>query len=648
MQVQTTNCLETNLRSLRRHANPELLDTIAYIARGRAAPLPQGYPAGADDRAQAWAGVVERYEASPAAITFNELRPIEGSRRIADTVIADVFREAVADCTLDASIVPAHGPLVCFGAGGYAGAFLGRYENRDLFVLDPNIEAFCATLTQEDWTGICSQVERRGGRVTFVWNDNPSMTAMAAIEFIRAECQELVDGTRLAVGYRNAAVEATAAAFMERRDSLIAYNGYVEDESGLYRQAFGNLLHHEHRLLDRDLPRRAGAPAIVVGSGASLNDCFDLLRQVRERACIISCGTALMPLLDHGVRPHLHCELESVPFIRDILRFTASRHDLSGIVLGASNTVHPDVCALFDERILCFREGVAPTRVLNGEVAPLRLIAPSCTNTGVRFAHALGFSDVYLFGIDLAVADPDRHHAEGSIYQRIDAFHEFVGEDGPRLPARGAAMGSYDRVVEGNFRRTVNTNANMLMMRGSFELLAAALGGVRLYNCSDGLRIVGFEPCRPETLVDSLAEPTGSEAGEMLRRTMAALTLVEPGALVDRERVAAFEASLHEWWARALAVIEEAETASLDFPAFQERFRPLLLTAEFAADAKDVEAACRYVHTGTFLKILHFLRYAHSRLDASDRERLMVSALPHLARTVVAIRDGGYFDAPWR
>ena len=617
--------LKANLAALSGHANPELLAAIGELAETGQVPPPQGMPADPAGRRDLAANALRQYRDNPSVFTFNTLRPIPGANRLSDQMVQEIFEKSVAGKALDESIVPDHGPLICFGIGAHIGDFLADYPTRDLFVIDPNIGAFCADMAETDWRPIVAEVERRGGAIEFVWSDDPIVLAHASIELIRDTCFGLIDGSRLVMGYRNKALGDAASAFMERRESLIAYNGYVEDEGMLFRQAFRNLAWNAHHLLDRDSGARPAIPAIVVGSGASLNADFAALRHARDRACIISCGTALLPLLEHGIRPHMHVELESVPFIADILRFTADRYDLSGIVLGASNTIVPDIAPLFDRRVLCFREGVAATRILNVDAVPLPLIAPACTNTGLRFAYALGFRKIALAGVDLGSRTPESHHADGSVYHHIDSYNAFVGEDGNRIPARGAATGRYDRDMPANFGGTIGANFHMMQMRGSFEVFARAFPDAHLINCSDGAAISGFEPRRMADLLDP--KTTEDPVEEVLDRCLAQLPLVQPGDLIDRGRVEAFDAALETWKAKAKSALEHLGRTTASYEDLYAAFAPLFMVNGLTPNSKDVWDSCRYANTGTYMKAFHFVRYAMARMNPDDASAVMQTAL---------------------
>jgi len=405
----------------------------------------------------------------------------------------------------------------------------------------------------------------------------------------------------------------------------------------LYRQAFWNLAGHEQYVLEKDLAVRPGIPAVVVGSGFSLNENFDDLRSARDGVCIISCGTALLPLLEHGIRPHIHCELESVQFIRNILQFTASRYDLSGIVLAASNTVVPGVADIFDRKMFCFREGVAATRVLNEEVVPLPLIAPACTNTGLRFAYALGFRDIYLCGVDLGSTTPESHHADGSVYHHIDAYNQFIGNTGQKIPPRGSATGRYDRAVEGNFGGTVQTNPNMLQMRSAFEIFARAMPDARLRNCSDGAFISGFEPTRSAELGEM--RPCQETSVGVLEEGLSMLRKSAPKELIEIERLRAFDAALLWWAIEAEKAIGVASSTDADFLALYGHLDPMLLANDLEPNSKSIVDTCRYVHTGSFLKVLHFARYASARLPAADAAVVLRVTMEVISRALNEIKD---------
>lgn len=633
--------LKANLASLAGHVDAELLAAMGDLATTGKVPPPDGMPADPAARQALAQAVLRHYRANPVAITFNDLGPVKGGTHLSHRMVREIFDRAVDGAAIDEQIVPEHGPLICFGIGAHIAAFLGEYRTRDLFVLDPNIGAFCQDLIETDWTSIVAEIDRRGGSIRFIWSEDPILLAMAAIEIVRADSFPLIDGARLVMGYSNQAVGAVSEAFIQRRDSLISYNGYLEDEAALYRYAFWNMAGHQHYLLDRDIAFHTDMPAVIVGSGFSLNQHFDALRAVADKVCIVSCGTALLPLLEHGIRPDIHCELESVEFIRDILAYTASLHDLSGIVLAASNTVAAGVADHFDRKIFIFREGTAAARILSPTAAPLPLIAPACTNTGIRVAYALGFRELYLMGLDLGSRTQESHHADGSVYGHIEAYNEFVGENGRKIPPRGSATGAYNREVEANFGGTVLTNPHMLHMRTVFEMFARAMPDTRLFNFSDGAAISGFTPSPVERL-RAIPVPSQSPAS-VLDQALASIPFVEPKQNIDRDRILAFKTALEHWMDEARARLrrgfDRTGDGRADIQSLIVLFEPLLMTSDFEANAKDIPDTCRYVHTGTLLKPLHFARYAASRMSAGDAARVVDATIEVLDRVFDDFRE---------
>ncbi len=61
--------------------------------------------------------------------------------------------------------------------------------------------------------------------------------------------------------------------------------------------------HYNFNSLHQSLPKNV--PVIIVGAGPSLDKNIDELKYAKGKACIITCDTALKPLIDHGIIPDL-------------------------------------------------------------------------------------------------------------------------------------------------------------------------------------------------------------------------------------------------------------------------------------------------------------------------------------------------------
>ncbi len=601
---------------------PADLVSVLRDAAGRGDwELPAGLPSTLEDRLVLAHAALDHHVRNPNLISFSGLEPGPSLSTSANKIIREFHDALVGGAPLDESATPPGGALICFGAGLHIPLLLNTYPTRDLVIVEPHPGALCQVFADHDWKPVLDRVTEAGGRLSVVCYDNPAVAAMGAIAAVRGGNIGLVDGSRVVVGYRDEMVARTANAFLERRVNLMVYNGYVEDEDLLLGFAGRNLTQGRALTLGRSLETPAAMPAVIVGSGPSLDASIDALKRNRDKVAVFSCGSALLALLENGIRPDVHCELEADPYIDDILRYSAAGHDLSEIRLVAANTVYPGILGYFAGAALCFREGTLASRILGNGVEPLPLIAPSCTNTGASFACAMGFEEVVLCGVDLGARAADRHHAASTVYDRVEDYNAFVGEDRVWMQPKSSASTQFNRQVAANFGGEAYTNDDMLQMRTAFELLTAERGRTRFVNLSDGVRIDGFEAVEPDGYLDALATPHRTPDAA-LETVFDRLAGEGAGPPIDPARLERFLELLDEWESRAVAVFSHAVSYGSAVGLY-DALSPLLQPDETAARSTDLWEACRYAHTGSLMKVFHYLRYADARLGEGDRRTLL-------------------------
>ena len=227
---------------------------------------------------------------------------------------------------------------------------------------------------------------------------------------------------------------------------------------------------------------------MIVGAGPSLDESVETLHRIRDRVVLFSAGTALRPLLRHGLTPDFHCELENGPQVHEVISEARKHGDLAPICFIGSATVDPRVAPMFGETILFFRDSVSPTCILRGERAPVNGAAPTCVNTAMATGVALGFNEFVLFGADCGTRPGMPDHAEGTIYRDIEKWQQYLAE-----------RARYPLEVEGNFGGIAVTNWVYDASRRMLAELIAAYR-VNVVNCSDGALIPGATPRVPEAL----------------------------------------------------------------------------------------------------------------------------------------------------
>jgi hypothetical protein len=454
------------------------------------------------------------------------------------------------------------GYLFVFGVGlGYhIPDLVAETSARHIVLIEPVAEFLLHSLSVIDWNEVVATADERGIAFYFVLDSDPDNIARQVEGIISREGNTFLEGSFFCAHYYSWQLKQTYILLKERLKNFYISMGFFEDELEMVRNCVRNLERWPFHLIESRPFREQNLPVFILGAGPSIDKDFPEIRRLRDRVIVISCGTALSILLKNGIRPDIHCELERGELTYTILSGVHDEYGFDGITLIASTTIDPRVSELFDKRWYFFRAGLSPTTLLRNEGTPLYGADPLVCNAAFSAAAYLGFTEIYLFGIDLAQKQKGRHHAKDSVYFKEE--HTDLDE---------IYVKRFDRKVPGNFGGTVETFWAFDMGRQMLSQVQRSLR-TNLVNCSDGAKIYGAKPkvAASVTLPDILprredvlarveAQMPTFEAGEMLRKAdldahirgcedfveafeeFLATTLAEDGGFVE------MEARLHEF-----------------------------------------------------------------------------------------------------
>lgn len=376
-----------------------------------------------------------------------------------------------------------HLAVLGFGLGDHLPGLVAATRCRNLVIVEPNMEFLYLSLFTFDWTQFIQAFNTDEKRVQIIFEAEAKMIELNFRECIRFIAPHYVDGLTLVNTYADAELDAAFELIVSNARFLHKAIGFILDECDMMRNACNNLRRHRghyYKRRDNHIP----IPALVVGSGPSLNDGIDFIRENQDRAVIISCGTALRVLKINGITPDFHVEMENTIEIPDIIAAEAAANDISSVRLIASYTVAPGISQHFSTAVYYFRADLAPTPLFSlGDDTAVQCSVPTVANLGVAFAQEFGCRDVYMFGVDLGAKDNVTHHAKGSAYETGEA------------PYRS----NLDIPMPTNFDDgEILTDTVFLWAKDSLELAVMRYPGTdrRHFNCSNGLRIDGMTPLR--------------------------------------------------------------------------------------------------------------------------------------------------------
>ncbi len=314
--------------------------------------------------------------------------------------------------------------------------------------------------------------------------------------------------------------------------------GFIEDEAIMAMNHVINVFRglkgkqeYSHKILNARPIEYRKLPILVVGNGPSLDSSIEIIREkVKQGYMLMACGTAVGTLLNNDLMPHFYTNTENT-----FLNYWAMKNSMKqaqkdprfkDIIFVGLATTGPGLVNLFKRAILIMRtHSAGSTNIVKHCVkskykVEVRYIAPNVANTAISTAIALGFRDVYLFGIDLGRRQAQETHAKTSIYQKNKKFMEniflqkgYIKEDLIRaeFQLRWQTVGKMGGAIKtkANFGGNVTATGILTMAKDTLVSMASHLkkahhNTYRIFNCSDGANIKNIIPLLPHLVPDLL------------------------------------------------------------------------------------------------------------------------------------------------
>ncbi|WP_448213117.1 motility associated factor glycosyltransferase family protein [Colwellia sp. MEBiC06753] len=271
-------------------------------------------------------------------------------------------------------------------------------------------------------------------------------------------------------------------------------------------------------IVDRNrLPKNiAQYPVFIVANGPSLDDDIDKVKQLQDKAIIVSCNSATTALLNHGIEPDFHVALERTKSTADFLKAFIKPSQRAKINLLVLNVMYPEVLDLFGWTGIGLKGHEPGTTMYQlAEYIDHRTVTPTLAysnplvgNTALSFFCNFGFEDIYLFGLDKGYISKEKHHSTSSYYYEEDGEEKYE-------PIK---MGS-EFEAPGNFVDTVITEPFLYTGKEQVERLLRSSQGTNsnVYNCSNGVKMEGTTPLRSSNIIFEETALTKSEVVNFIK-----------------------------------------------------------------------------------------------------------------------------------
>lgn len=385
------------------------------------------------------------------------------------------------------------------GFGWHLPRLVDDYEIRHLILIDTDPARLNLSLYFVDYLALHQRFQDKGFYFTVVLDED----AESLSEYLRALLHHywppyFVQGAGLFFhDYDSERVKKVWETLSRDLWTLYRGWGFMDDEILGLKHAVQNSISRYPLYTQRPtLP--AKSVAFVVGAGPSLDDLLPILRREKDRAVIISCGSAVTALARAGIKPDWHVEIERTEVTYLMAAEPITAEILCDVPIIASSIMHPAVFTLTN-RPLMFLKDLDSGAAINdfGGSIPRIQCNPTCTNGGLSIALSMGFEEIYLAGVDLGFKDINHHHAKTSIYYDDESEQtadlEKIIEDVHAAHKTGQS-------VPANYGGEVLSIEIFIHTRDAMQMAIRQFSGSRVFNLNDGAAIKGAEPLRPEEL----------------------------------------------------------------------------------------------------------------------------------------------------
>ncbi|WP_420547896.1 6-hydroxymethylpterin diphosphokinase MptE-like protein [Curvivirga sp.] len=524
-----------------------------------------------------------------------------------------------------------NGFLICFGCGlGLHLPFLAQKLNVETIILvEENLRYILNSLSIFDWTPFLQFLKIKQRNLHLIIDDRELETSYTIQYFLKDKGVELIEGSYYFSHYGSNFFKNVQRRLEIGHDNLISYNGWVEDEMIHLSNHIQNMHLYDYYLIEQDNPLKQDSPlkdlpAIVVGSGQSLDDAISYIKNNRANLVIYSCGSALKPLLAAGIHPDFHCELENVSVVADIFESLSKQYDLSAIRLIASTTINPDAAAYFDTKYFFLREGTGIPKAIAQNRQQMNFVAPSGTNTAIRIADILGHDEIYLVGVDYGIINQHQKYAKDVIYNDFEKINNKRQSKGlAPIPNGGAAAGISNRTLPGNLGGTVKTNSTLLYMKSRLEITVQNLDAT-VYNCGHGALIENVLPVENE-IISQFRASTKETLSQQLD-----IPIFRRGELLNLKLLEEIQLTYETILDNFHAKIQDLCTPTnqhITIQRIRTIFQDILIFDTESQQKSDLPSAIRSTLTGSYLRIFHAIRYYGSRLNNVDQSSFYLDAL---------------------
>ena len=418
--------------------------------------------------------------------------------------VGEAYNKARNELNENLTVSKAIPSKVIFGIGlGYhLMPLINKTKASYITIFEPNEDYFFASLFCFDWVSYLKKVDEDGSFLYLGIGDSEEDMYQTLYQRAKSIGAFSISNSFFYLHYKSQSIFNLVTKIKNNFHQFFMGWGFFDDALMSVAHSIG-VAKKNPNLLNSEvvLPKFVEQyPIFIVANGPSLDNDIEYIKQYKEKVIIVACNSASTALLSHGISPDFHVALERTKETYDLLEAVITEEQRQNINLLVLNVMYPDVLDLFGWSGIALK-GSEPGTVLYqlGYYLQTKKLSPTIGysnplvgNTALSFFSHMGFSDIYLFGVDNGYVDEEHHHSKSSFY---------YDEDG-NSKLDSIKMGA-EFEVEGNFGRKVITEPFLYTGKEQMERLISSFSDKNLqcFNCSDGAKVEGALPLRSTDIV---------------------------------------------------------------------------------------------------------------------------------------------------
>lgn len=308
-----------------------------------------------------------------------------------------------------------------FGLGYHIQKFIEWYPDKLLYILEPDLEMFLTAIEAVDLRETLSHANIR---VFAVGSELAIREELLQLLYSQAigECSVIT----LPV-YNKLNGQLLAEFQNDIQRTLLTYQSNAATASAFNKKWLENTL--RNLPINMQTPPATGlkdtirdVPAVIVGSGPSLKNDIDVLRELKNHALIIAAGSSIQALLHHGIEPHLIVSMDAGEANYRVFQ----KIDVSSIPMLYVPLIHSKIVkecrpnmfhAYFD------MDTVSQYHMFDNE--PAFFSTGSVTGTAIQAAVYFGCRQIVFMGQDLSYPN-ETYYTEGVTHISQKSINRFV------------------------------------------------------------------------------------------------------------------------------------------------------------------------------------------------------------------------------